>query len=83
TTPPASSPSPTSTTTGTTQAPAPRQPSTTTPAAPAAPVIPAPPADVYYPNCAAARAAGVAPLHRGQPGYRSGLDRDHDGIACE
>jgi Protein of unknown function (DUF1524)/Excalibur calcium-binding domain len=38
---------------------------------------------VYYANCAAARAAGVAPIHRGQPGYRSGLDRDNDGIACE
>ena len=38
---------------------------------------------VYYSNCAAARAAGVAPLHRGDPGYRSGLDRDNDGIACE
>ncbi|WP_414687635.1 excalibur calcium-binding domain-containing protein [Mycobacterium sp.] len=37
----------------------------------------------YYANCAAARAAGVAPLHRGDPGYRSGLDRDNDGIACE
>lgn len=70
-------------TTGATRAPAPRQPRTTTPVAPAAPVVPAPPADVYYPNCAAARAAGAAPLHRGQPGYRSGLDRDHDGIACE
>lgn len=39
--------------------------------------------DVYYPNCAAARAAGVAPLRRGDPGYRAGLDRDGDGIACE
>ena len=37
----------------------------------------------YYPNCAAARAAGVAPLYRGQPGYRPGLDRDNDGVACE
>jgi hypothetical protein len=37
----------------------------------------------YYANCAAARAAGVAPLHKGDPGYRSGLDRDGDGIACE
>jgi hypothetical protein len=37
----------------------------------------------YYRNCAAARAAGVAPLHRGDPGYRPGLDRDGDGIACE
>jgi hypothetical protein len=38
---------------------------------------------VYYANCAAARAAGAAPIHRGEPGYRSGLDRDGDGIACE
>ncbi|WP_245837095.1 excalibur calcium-binding domain-containing protein [Mycobacterium bohemicum] len=37
----------------------------------------------YYPNCRAACAAGVAPLHRGDPGYRPGLDRDNDGIACE
>ncbi len=59
------------------------------PAANAAPTTNAPtppPTDgssVYYPNCAAARAAGVAPLHRGDPGYRPGLDRDGDGIACE
>ena len=39
--------------------------------------------DVYYPNCDAARAAGAAPIRRGQPGYRPGLDRDNDGIACE
>jgi hypothetical protein len=39
--------------------------------------------DVYYANCAAVRAAGKAPLLRGQPGYRPALDRDHDGIACE
>lgn len=77
-------PSPTSTTTATTRAPAPRQTTGTTPAAPAvSPVVPAQPADVYYPNCAAARAAGAAPLHRGQPRYRPGLDHDHDGIACE
>jgi hypothetical protein len=38
---------------------------------------------VYYANCAAAKAAGVAPLYRGDPGYRSGLDRDGDGVACE
>jgi hypothetical protein len=38
---------------------------------------------VYYPNCDAARAAGVAPIHRGEPGYREGLDADNDGIACE
>ena len=38
---------------------------------------------VYYANCAAARAAGAAPLHAGDPGYRAALDRDHDGVACE
>src|SRR5947209_8779929 len=38
---------------------------------------------VYYANCSEARAAGAAPLHVGDPGYRSGLDRDGDGVACE
>lgn len=38
---------------------------------------------VYYPNCAAARAAGAAPVRRGQPGYGQHLDRDNDGIGCE
>ncbi|MGH3984743.1 MAG: excalibur calcium-binding domain-containing protein [Pseudonocardiaceae bacterium] len=37
----------------------------------------------YYENCAAARAAGVAPIRSGAPGYRSELDRDHDGTACD
>ena len=36
-----------------------------------------------YPNCAAVRAAGIAPLHRGMPGYSRRLDRDGDGVACE
>lgn len=44
---------------------------------------PAPPAEVYYANCSEARAAGAAPIRRGEPGYRSGLDRDDDGLACE
>jgi cell envelope opacity-associated protein A len=39
--------------------------------------------NVYYANCTAARAAGAAPIYRGEPGYRSALDRDDDGIACE
>jgi hypothetical protein len=39
--------------------------------------------NVYYKNCTAARAAGAAPLFRGEPGYRPALDRDGDGIACE
>ncbi len=37
----------------------------------------------YYSNCSAARAAGVTPLHRGDPGYARHLDRDNDGVACE
>lgn len=36
-----------------------------------------------YRNCAAARAAGAAPLYRGQPGYGAHMDGDGDGIACE
>lgn len=43
----------------------------------------APAASAYYANCAAARAAGQAPLYAGEAGYRAGLDRDGDGIACE
>lgn len=38
---------------------------------------------VYYRNCAAARAAGAAPLYRGQAGYRAAMDADGDGVACE
>lgn len=34
-------------------------------------------------SCAAARAAGAAPVYRGQPGYNPNLDGDSDGIACE
>src|SRR5262245_30621021 len=36
-----------------------------------------------FPNCGAARAVGLAPAQRGQPGYWSRHDADHDGIACE
>lgn len=36
-----------------------------------------------YANCTAARAAGAAPVRRGDPGYGSHLDRDNDGIGCE
>lgn len=40
-------------------------------------------ANTYYQNCTAAKAAGAAPLYRGQPGYSAKLDRDGDGVACE
>ena len=36
-----------------------------------------------YANCTEARAAGAAPIRRGEPGYGPHLDRDNDGIACE
>jgi hypothetical protein len=53
-------------------------------AAPQPAPVPAPPAGVtYYANCDAVRAAGAAPIHRGDPGYASELDRDGDGIGCE
>jgi hypothetical protein len=70
---------------------APAPPAQPQPAPPAyvapAPAVPAPaapaPAAVYYANCAAARAAGAAPLRAGQPGYREQMDGDRDGVACE
>lgn len=37
----------------------------------------------FFPSCKAARAAGAAPLYRGDPGYSAKLDRDRDGVACE
>jgi hypothetical protein len=36
-----------------------------------------------FPNCDAARALGLTPSKRGQPGYWKRHDRDGDGIACE
>ena len=36
-----------------------------------------------FANCAAAREAGAAPLHRGDPGWSDGMDGDGDGVACE
>lgn len=53
-----------------------------TPPPPPPPVVDAP-ASVYYPNCAAVKSAGAAPIYQGEPGYRPGLDGDGDGIACD
>lgn len=36
-----------------------------------------------YKNCTEARDRGGAPVHVGEPGYGSHLDRDGDGIGCE
>ena len=50
---------------------------------PASPPKVKPLISVYFQNCDAARAAGAAPVHRGDPGYGSHLDRDGDGVGCE
>jgi len=36
-----------------------------------------------FAGCADARAAGAAPLHRGDPGWSDSMDGDGDGVACE
>ena len=41
------------------------------------------PVTAPFANCAAARAAGAAPLHRGDPGWSDSMDGDGDGTACE
>lgn len=84
---------PTDIPTGTPTGAVPRPLATATQPAPTtrAPVRPTPkkttpkktPRSVYYASCAQVRAAGAAPLHRGEPGYRAGLDRDNDGTACD
>lgn len=52
--------------------------------APSASPTPAPPdGQVFYANCYGVRAAGAAPVRRGDPGYGRHLDRDGDGVACE
>ncbi|TCC63491.1 calcium-binding protein [Kribbella pittospori] len=38
---------------------------------------------VHYENCDEVRAAGKAPLRRGDPGYSRDLDRNGDGVACD
>ncbi len=38
---------------------------------------------VWFENCDAARAAGAAPVARGEPGYDRHLDRDGDGVGCD
>ena len=39
--------------------------------------------EVSYANCDQVRAAGKAPLRKGDPGYSTQLDRDGDGVACD
>ena len=53
--------------------------------APASRLSAAPPARASgaFANCDEARAAGAAPVRRGDPGYGPHLDRDNDGVGCE
>lgn len=78
--------------TTTTTAPPPTTPPATVPPSTSPPPTAARPAPTTtspsargssYANCTEARAAGAAPLYRGEPGYAPKLDRDGDGIACE
>lgn len=65
-------------------APAPRSNVNAAPAAPvrAVPMRSSGDSQVFA-NCSQARAAGAAPVRRGDPGYGSHLDRDNDGVGCE
>ncbi|PTA68818.1 excalibur calcium-binding domain-containing protein [Deinococcus arcticus] len=37
----------------------------------------------FFATCQAMRQAGAAPLRIGTPGYRVGLDRNRNGLACD
>jgi hypothetical protein len=70
-------PSPSEATTSAPTTPAP------TPTAVPTPTPPPTTTTVVFQSCAEARAAGKAPLHRGDPGYSAALDRNGDGVACD
>ena len=38
---------------------------------------------IYFRSCNEAARAGYSQMLYGTPGYREGLDGDHDGVACE
>ncbi len=62
---------------------APAASSAPTPRQELAPARAAPARPGAFANCASARAAGAAPVRRGDPGYGPHLDRDNDGVGCE
>jgi endonuclease YncB( thermonuclease family) len=75
-------PAPVTTPAPVTAAPPPVTPATTEAPAATTPATQPKPSGSYK-NCTEAKAAGAAPLHRGDPGYSSKLDGDGDGVACE
>ncbi|MBV0917953.1 excalibur calcium-binding domain-containing protein [Mycobacteroides chelonae] len=48
-----------------------------------APLMSVAQADPPYDNCTQAHQDGAYNIKKGDPGYRTKLDRDGDGIACE
>ena len=55
-----------------------------TPAAESAPApSPSPSPRTSYTDCGAVRAAGAAPIRRGEPGWSDAFDGDGDGVGCE
>ncbi len=52
------------------------------PSPPASAAPPSPPPPAAYADCAAVRAAGAAPIRRGDPGFEPRFDRDGDGQGC-
>jgi hypothetical protein len=38
---------------------------------------------IYFESCDEAEALGAAPIYAGGHGFRTGLDDDKDGVACE
>ena len=72
----------TASTNPTTSTPTTSTPTTSTPSTPSTPST-TPTDTPTYKDCAEVRAAGKAPLYRGDPGYTPELDRNGDGIACE
>ncbi|MGQ7296148.1 cell wall-binding repeat-containing protein [Quadrisphaera sp. KR29] len=51
--------------------------------APSSSPAPSPSGGSLYANCDAVRAAGKAPIRRGDPGFEDKFDRDGDGVGCE
>ncbi|HEU4946881.1 MAG TPA: excalibur calcium-binding domain-containing protein [Kribbella sp.] len=82
---PTVTPTPSPTETPSTAVPTPSSPSPTVTPSHATPstATPSSTPTVIYRNCGEVRAAGKAPLHRGDPGYTRDLDRNGDGIACD
>jgi hypothetical protein len=71
-----------STTVPPTRATAADQPSVTPSATRKSAITTTKPPAVHYKNCGVALAEGAAPIAKGEPGYRTGLDPDGDGVAC-